>query len=219
MGSEDGYIHFYDARSHLSLAQSCVDHQCPILGILHDQETKLVYILLEIGIVYAVNDDICEELSSCRLSSVIIKLSILGMYQVNNATTSCFEIVHNTNSVSEIWIGRNKSITILNADNLKVICEVKVVKEHSSCIAHIAVTNVESNTEPSYNKAAINSVFSAFYQGQTITHWDSRTKEIVKLLNINDFVKGVYMTFIQYYYIICIDLFCRFGLCYFFNAC
>ena len=197
MGSEDGYIHFYDARSRLPLAQSCVDHKCPILGILHDQKTRLVYILLEIGIVYAVNDDISVELRSCRLGSVIIKLNVMEMYQVGNATTSCFEIVHNTNSEHEIWIGRNESITVLNAKSLKIICKLKVIKEHSSCIAHIAVTNAESNTELSYDQAAISSVFSAFYHGQTITQWDRRTKEIVKLLNINNLVNGVCITFMQ----------------------
>lgn len=191
MGSEDGYIHFYDARSRHPLAQSCVDYQCPILGILHDQKTKLVYILLEPGIVYIVNDDISMELSSGVMNSVLIKLNIVGMYQVKNNRTSCFAIVPNTVSARELWIGKSKSITVLNANNLKFVCKLKVSEEVTSCIAHIAVSTVERNREPCNDGVAtVNSVFTAFYQGQIITQWDVRTKEIVDFLNMDDFVKG-----------------------------
>ena len=193
MGSEDGYIHFYDAMCRYPLAQSCLDHQCPILGILHDQKTKLVYILLEIGIVCAVDDDISVQLSSGRTSSVFVKLNIIAMYQVDNSTTSCFEIVHNTNSVHEVWIGRNDGITILNAENLKVVCKLKMSEARSSCIAHITVLRVDSNKDPYYNKTTVNSVFSAFYQGQIITQWDIRKKKIINMLKMNDFVKGLFM--------------------------
>ena len=192
MGSEDGYLHFYDVKSRYPLAQSCLDHQCPVLGLLHIQKSNLVYVLFEIGIVYAVKDDISVELSSSRMSSVFIKLNILGVYRFDNCTTSCFEIVHNTNSVHEVWIGKNNGITVLNAENLKVVCELKVSESHSSCVAHITVVNVESSIDPCYNRATVNSVFSAFYQGQIITQWDIRTKKIVNMLNINDFVKGLF---------------------------
>ena len=189
MGSEDGYLHFYDAKSRYPVAQSCLDHQCPILGILHDRKTKLVCVLLEIGIVYAVNDDISVQLSSGRMSSVFVKLNIIAMYQVDGSTTSCFEIVHNTNSVHEVWIGKNNGITVLNAENLKVISKLKMSEAHSSCIAHIAVQNMEDQR---YKKAIVNSVFSAFYQGQIITQWDIKTKKIINMLNINDFVRGLF---------------------------
>ena len=189
MGSEDGYIHFYDASSRYPLAQSCVDYQCPILGILHDQKTRLVYILLEIGIVYAVNDDISRELSSTAANSVFIKLNIVGMYQVANERTTCFAIVSNADSLHEIWIGKNNSITILYAKNLKISCKLKLSEKVSSCIAHIAVaTNVESYND---RVGTINSVFTAFYQGQIVTQWDTREKKIIDMLNMNDFVKGM----------------------------
>lgn len=186
MGSEDGYIHFYDADSRCPLAQTCVDSQCPVLGILHDQNTKFVYILLEIGIVYAVNDDISTKLTN----SVLIKLDIKGMYQADYTMTSAFAIVRNTSSPHEVWIGKTNGITVLNAEDLKIISKLKVTKEHSSCIAHIAVAYMESNMDPTCDGTTVNSVFSAFYQGQVITHWDSKAKKMVDMLNMNDFVKG-----------------------------
>ena len=189
MGSEDGYIHFYDASSRYPLAQSCVDYQCPILGILHDQKTRLVYILLEIGIVYAVNDDISMELSSTAANSVFIKLNIVGMYQVVNERTSCFVIVPNASSLHEIWIGKNNSITVLYARNLKIICKLKLPERVSSCIAHIAVaSDIETHSD---RVGTVNSVFTAFYQGQIVTQWDPRAKKITDTVNINDFVKGI----------------------------
>jgi len=193
MGSEDGYLHFYDSRSRYPLAQSCLDDQCPIVSILHCQKTKLVYILLEVGIVYAVNDDISVELSSAAEHSVFIKLNVIGMYQVNNNTTSCFAIVPNTNSIHELWVGKSDSIIVLNAKTFKPISKLNISGENSSCITHITVAIVESDTEPSYDKITINSVFSAFYQGQIVTQWNIRSKKIVAMLNINDFVKGLSM--------------------------
>ena len=185
MGSEDGYIHFYDASSRYPLAQSCVDYQCPILGILHDQKTRLVYILLEIGIVYAVNDDISMELSSTAANSVFIKLNIVGMYQVANERTTCFAIVSNADLLHEIWIGKNNSITVLYAKNLKISCKLKLSEKVSSCIAHIAVATHSDRV------GTINSVFTAFYQGQIVTQWDTREKKIINIFSINDFVKGM----------------------------
>ena len=199
MGSEDGYIHFYDAKSRYPVAQSCLDYQSPILSILHDQKTELVYILLEIGIVCAVSDDISVQLSSGRTSSVFVKLNIKAMYQIDGITTSCFEIVHHTSSMHEIWIGRNDGITVLNAENLEVVCKLKMSEAYSSCIAHITVVHVDSNTDPGYNKAAVSSVFSAFYQGQIVTQWDIRKKKIIDMLRMNDFVKGLFVcSYIQY---------------------
>lgn len=193
MGSEDGYLHFYDANSRYPVAQSCLDHQCPILGILHDQKTKLVYVLLEVGIVCAVNDDISVQLSLGRKSSVFVKLNIVAIYQVDGSTTSCFEIVRNANSMHEVWIGKNDGITVLNAEDLKVICKLKISETHSSCIAHITVLHVDSNIDPCCNKTAVNSAFSAFYQGQIITQWDIRKKKIINMLKMNDFVKGLFV--------------------------
>ena len=209
MGSEVGFLYIYDANKRLPLAQAWLEDNFPILDILHVKETRLAYIALENGSVYAVKDDISVQMNLAGVSPALINLEVVAKHKRVNSTAACLTVVPKCDCSFEIWVGlKNRNIIVLDAENLNVVatlCVSSDVSKVSHYIAHLTVANLvchymqptvssnngttASNSGDGYliEKKSV-SVFAAVYHGQFITQLDADTKESIDLLKCCDYL-------------------------------
>ena len=200
MGTERGFLYIYDANKRLPIAQSWLEGEFPILDLLYVKETRLVYIALENGSVYAVKDDISVQMSLAGVSFAVIDLEVVAKHKRVDSKATCLTVVPKSDLSFEIWVGqRNRDITVLDAENLYVITTLCVSSDKSRVahhIAHLSVqTEVATNSgtltnsrDSSYIVEKKSSVFVAVYRGQFITQIDADTKESIYLLNCLDYL-------------------------------
>ena len=200
MGTERGFLYIYDANQRLPVAQTWVEGELPILDILHVKETRLAYIALANGSVYAVKDDISVQMNLAGVSFAVIDLEVVAKHKRVDNKATCLTAVPKSDLSFEIWVGqKNRDITVLDAENLNVIAILYVSSDKSRVahhIAHLVVQTVvatnsgsqTSNRDSSYIIEKKSSVFVAVYRGQFITQIDSDTKETIYLLNCLDYL-------------------------------
>lgn len=209
MGTEVGFLYIYDANTRLPLAQAWLEDNFPVLSILHVKETQLVYIALENGSVYAVKDDISMQMHQAGVHPALINLVVVAKHKKVNSISACLTVVPRNDSSFEIWVGqKNRSITVLDAEDLEVIatlCVSSDISKVSHYIAHLTVANLvchhyvtSGNSTPANGNRSNSgnyfvekesvSVFAAVYHGQFITQLDAETKECIDLLNCCDYL-------------------------------
>jgi len=212
MGSEVGYLYIYNANNRVPMAQAWLEDKFPILSILHVKDTRLVYIALENGSVYAVKDDISVEMNMAGVQPTLISLNIVAKHKKFNTISACLTAVPTSESTIEIWVGqKDRQISILSAENLNTIASLEVTNDSSEVshyIAHLTVANlvchstvmptaaaavggndVTRNGGDLWEEKESVSVFAALYHGQFITQWDVITRENIDILNCSDYVK------------------------------
>lgn len=206
----------FDANRRLPLAQAWLEDKYPILNILHVKETQLVYIALENGSVFAVKDDISVQIHQVGVHPALITLEVVAKHKKVNSISACLTVVPKIDSSFEIWVGqKNRSITVLDAEDLSVIATLCVSSDTSKVshyIAHLTVANLichctivhptDDGKAATTTFAAVDgdqsscylvekesvSVFAAVYHGQYITQLDADTKESIDLINCCDYV-------------------------------
>jgi len=211
MGSEVGYLYIYNANRRVPMAQAWLEDKFPILSIIHVKDTRLVYIALENGSVYAVKDDISAEMNTAGVQPALIKLNVIAKHKKFNTISACLTAVPTSESTIEIWVGqKDRHISVLSAENLDTVASLEVTNDLSKVphyVAHLTVANLvcHSTMMPSSTTAVGGSditsnggiweeresvsVFAALYHGQFITRWDVITKENIDILNCSDYVK------------------------------
>ena len=194
------------------MAQAWLEDKFPILSILHVKDTKLVYIALENGSVYAVKDDISVEMSMAGVQPALINLNVVAKHKKFNTISACLTAVPTSESTFEVWVGqKDRHISVLNAEDLDTVASLQVTNDTSKVphyVAHLTVANLvcHSTMMPAPTVAMGDSdvtrnggdfwggresvsVFAALYHGQFITQWDANTRENIDILNCSDYVK------------------------------
>ena len=209
MGTEVGFLYIYDANKRLPLAQAWLEDKFPVLDILHLKSTRLTYIALENGSIFAVKDDISVQMHIAGGSPALIDLEVVAKHKRINSIAACLTAIPKSDSSFEIWVGqKNRNITALDAESLNVVatlCVSSDVSKVSHYIAHLTVANlvchymqppvasnagtpVGSNSDNYLVEKESASVFAAVYHGQFITQLDADTKESIDLLNCHDYL-------------------------------